>query len=249
MEARVLAELPRFLLATRRLDHLPRGDGHAVVVVPGWGLDDTPTLPMRLALGRLGYAVHGWGLGRNVGAGRRAELAARFDRRLAELHDIHGGPVSLVGWSLGGVVAREAARRQPRVVRRVVSLGSPINGDPAANNVTTFLRLIGRDRASRAGSASRDAASLAGSASRDAASLDRKRFEERRAPPPVACIAVHTKTDGVVAWRCSLEEPAPHTDNVEVRGSHAGLIVNVEVLAVLAHHLPRPPWGGDHARG
>jgi len=221
LEARVLAELPRFLLATRRLEHLPRGDGHAVVVVPGWGLDDTPTLPMRLALGRIGYAVHGWGLGRNIG--RRPELVAALDARLRELADTYRGPVSLVGWSLGGVVAREAARRQPAVVRRVVSLGSPINGDPTANNVTTLLRLVGRDRAS----------------------LDRKRFDERRVPPPVACVAVHTKTDGVVAWRCSLEDEAPNTHNVEVRGSHAGLIVNVQVLAVLADHLRRPGHDAD----
>jgi len=221
MEARVVAELPRFLVSTRRLGHLPRGDGHAVMVIPGWGLDDTPTLPLRVALGRLGYAAHGWGLGRNVARGRKGGLVARLDARLGELHDRYGGPVSLVGWSLGGVVAREAARRNPRVVRRVVSLGSPINGDPSANHVTTLLRLVGRDRAS----------------------LDRKRFDERRAAPPVACVAVHTKTDGVVAWRCSLEDPAPNTLNVEVRGSHAGLVVNVEVLSVLAEHLRRPAWG------
>ncbi|MFO0745917.1 MAG: alpha/beta hydrolase [Myxococcota bacterium] len=215
LEARVLAELPRFLLGTRRLDHLPRGDGHAVMVVPGWGVDDRPTLPLRLALGRLGYAAYGWGLGRNLG--RRPGLHERLDARIAELGLVHGGPVSLIGWSLGGVVVREAARRQPHAVRRVFSLGSPINGDPDANNVTTMLRLL---RPGRPG-------------------VDRAAFDARRVPPPVACVAVHTKTDGVVAWRCALEEPAAHTENVEVRGSHAGLIVNLEVLAALAERLPR----------
>ena len=223
LEARLIAELPRYLLATRSLDHLPRGDGHAVMVVPGWGLDDRPTLPLRLVLGRLGYAAYGWEMGRNMG--RRKGLAERLDQRVRELRDRHaattdGSGVSLIGWSLGGVVAREAARRQPDQVRRVFSLGSPINGDPEANNVTTLLKLLGRHRGGG----------------------DRAAFEARRVPPPVASVAIHTKSDGVVAWRCALEEPAAHTENVEVRGSHAGLIVNVEVLAALAERLAQPAY-------
>jgi len=217
LELRVLAELPRFFLGTRTLDHLRRGDVHAVMVVPGWGLDDRATIPLRRALGRLGYAAYGWELGRNMGIrqGQRQRLVAR----LATLAAAHGGPVSLIGWSLGGVVARELARHAPTHVRRVFTLGSPISGSPEANNVTTLLKLL-RKRP---------------------AAVDRATFDARRPAPPVACVAIHSKTDGVVAWRCSLEEPAAHTENVEVRGSHGGLIVNLEVLTVLAERLPRPP--------
>lgn len=214
LELRVLAEAPRFLLGTRRLDHLPRGDGHAVMVIPGWGLDDRATAPLRRALDRLGYAAHGWAAGRNMGM--RRGLGARLDEHIGTLAERHGGPVSLVGWSLGGVVARELARRQPHAVRRVFSLGSPISGSPEANNVTTLLRILRKHPAA----------------------VDRKTFDARRVPPPVACVAIHSKSDGVVAWRCSLEDPAPHTENVEVRGSHAGLVMNLEVLAALAARLP-----------
>lgn len=220
LEVRILAELPRFVLGTRDLSHLPRGDGHAVMVVPGWGLDDRATLPLRRALTRLGYAAHGWDQGRNMGV-RRGQ-AKRLDARIAELGQAQRGTdgrVSLVGWSLGGVVARELARRQPAHVRRVFTLGSPISGSPEANNVTTLLKLLRRSPAA----------------------VDRPTFDARRPSPPVACVAIHSKTDGVVAWQCSLEEPAPNTENVEVRGSHGGLVCNLEVLAALAARLPLPP--------
>jgi len=217
LELRVLAELPRFVLATRKLDHLPRGDGHAVMIVPGWGLDDRATLPLRRALSRIGYVATGWDQGRNMGL--RTGQAKRLDRRIADLEAAHGGPVSLVGWSLGGVVVRELARREPGRVRRVFTLGSPISGSPEANNVTTLLKLLRRSPAA----------------------VDRTAFDARRLSPPVACVAIHSKTDGVVAWQCSLEEPAATTENVEVRGSHGGLICNLEVLAALAARLPLPP--------
>lgn len=215
-ELRVLAELPRFLAATRSLPHdWPRGDGHAVVVIPGYGMTDPTTWALRRALTQLGYVAHGWGLGRNVGV--RRGLVDALHARIDTLATGTGGPVSLVGWSLGGVYARELARARPERVRRVFTLGSPFSGEPQANTIDHLRALF----------------------TRRPVTLDRPAFDRRRPAPPVPCIAMHTKTDGVVDWRCSLEDPGPHTENVEVRGSHAGLVCNLEVLRVLAYRLPR----------
>lgn len=101
----------------------PRGDGHGVLVLPGWLTGDASTLPLRRLLRRLGYAVHGWELGRNVGP--TDEIRDGLRRRLHDLHEVTGGPVSLVGMSLGGVLARALTREHPALVRRVVTMGSP----------------------------------------------------------------------------------------------------------------------------
>lgn len=214
LELRVVGEWPRFVAATRALPaHWPRGDGHAVMVIPGYGMNDATTWALRRALTRLGYAAHGWGSGRNVGVrkGLVEELRARIDR----LADGPRGPVSLVGWSLGGVFARELARSQPTRVRRVFTLGSPIGGEPDANTIDHLRKVL----------------------SRRPIVIDRTSFDQRRSAPPVPCVAFHSKTDGIVDWRCSLEESGPATENVEVRGSHAGLVCNLEVLHGLAHRL------------
>lgn len=100
----------------------PRGDGHPVLVLPGLGADDVSTQPLRWFLARLGYDVHGWGLGRNGGFDRR--VTDGLDALLAARHE--GGPVSLVGWSLGGVHALQLARRRPDAVRSIITLGSPL---------------------------------------------------------------------------------------------------------------------------
>ena len=217
LEARVAAEIPLFLLRTPLLRGLPRGDDHPVMVIPGFGANDAMTLPLRHALKRLGYTPYGWDQGYNLGM--RPPIKTALAKRLKDLHAKHQSPVSLIGWSLGGVFAREMARHDPEHVRRVFTLGSPINGTPDANNLNLIFRLLNRGRP---------------------AVSDRAGFERRRRAPPVPCVAIHSKSDGLVAWRCSLEEPSPTTENVEVRGSHFGLVVNYDVLRTLAERLPRP---------
>lgn len=101
----------------------PRGDGHGVLVLPGWLTGDATTGPLRRLLRRLGYAAHGWDLGRNLGP--TDETRTGLERRLRDLHETTGGPVSLVGMSLGGVLARRLTREHPGLVRRVVTMGSP----------------------------------------------------------------------------------------------------------------------------
>jgi pimeloyl-ACP methyl ester carboxylesterase len=122
-EVRAFGELAAFSAALPWFSLLPRGDGHPVLVLPGYGGSDSSTAPLRGVLGGLGYDVAGWGLGRNEG-GDRATLLALRDR-LLERHGRRSAPLSLVGWSLGGVFARQLARQHPEAVRQVITLGSP----------------------------------------------------------------------------------------------------------------------------
>jgi pimeloyl-ACP methyl ester carboxylesterase len=215
LEGRAFAEYGALLLAWPLLGFLPRGDGHSVLVLPGFGGSDVSTRPLRRALIRLGYDAHGWGQGRNTGM--RASLRADLDRRIESLHR-ERGKVTLIGWSLGGIYARELARAAPGRVRRVITLGSPFNHHPRANNADRLYRWV------NGGSEE----------------IDWQGFERRRVPPPVPCTAIYSKSDGIVHWRCCLEDAAPNTENVEVRGSHMGLGANVHVLRVIAERLARP---------
>jgi pimeloyl-ACP methyl ester carboxylesterase len=126
-EARAAPEFAAFLTAAGPLSMAaPRGDGHAVVVLPGLGAGDLSTRPLRWFLDRLGYRTYGWGLGTNRGFGRA--VTDGLDDLLRRARADGGGPVSLVGWSLGGVHAAELARRRPGDVRYLVTLGSPLAG-------------------------------------------------------------------------------------------------------------------------
>lgn len=196
---------------------LPQGDGHPVIVLPGFYASDRTITPLVRRLSAMGYDASGWGLGRNAGIrpGLRDALSDMLERRTA--HE----PASLIGWSLGGVFARELAKAQPARVRQVITLGSPFAGHPASNNLNTLFKLVtGKDGA------------------RD---IDWDKVRQRAEPPPVPCTAIHSKSDGIVAWECSVEPDAPHTRNIEVSSSHFGLPFNPAVLAHLADLLAEPP--------
>lgn len=208
------AEFAAFLLTSPLLRRLPRGDGHAVMVIPGFGASDLSTLPLRRLLRRLGYDAHGWELGRNLGM--RPAIKQALARSMAALHARHGQKISLIGWSLGGVYVREMARHAPEHVRQVITLGSPINGHPNANNVHRLWQLFNRNKA---------------------VNLDWENFQRRRIPPPVPCTAIYSKSDGIVAWECSREEPGPQTETIGLWASHFGLAVNPLVLCVIADRL------------
>ena len=120
---RAAGELGLLGAATPLLAGSPRGDGHMVLVMPGLGASDASTRPLRRFLRRLGYDVHGWALGRN--AGPTTVMLDGIDRRFADLHGRVSQPVSLIGWSMGGIFARRLARMNPELVRQVITLGSP----------------------------------------------------------------------------------------------------------------------------
>src|SRR6266704_4229389 len=120
---RGLADHAALVLATPLLAAAPRGDGHGVLVLPGLLASDTSTVPLRRFLRWLGYDVRGWNLGRNLGP--TDEVLDELPRALLAVAERTGGPVSLIGWSLGGIYARELSRQSPGQTRQVITLGSP----------------------------------------------------------------------------------------------------------------------------
>ena len=102
------------------LARAPRGDGHAVLVIPGLGASDMSTLILRRFLSTLGYATYVWELGRNIGP--TARVVSGLPERLHEFRARHDGSVSVIGWSLGGIFARQLGRRHPDVIRQVITL-------------------------------------------------------------------------------------------------------------------------------
>lgn len=122
-EKGVVIEALRHIASLRRFTRLPSADGQPVMVLPAYSVTDRGTWPLRRVLADLGYDVHGWGLGKNDGMTHQsvAALEERFDALVADV----GAPVSLVGWSLGGVFGRELARRRTDHVTSVITLGSP----------------------------------------------------------------------------------------------------------------------------
>lgn len=215
LELRGIWELQAFFAAYPLLRYAPRGDGHPVLVLPGLAASDVSTRPLRSYLKAQGYAVHGWKLGPNHGP--RPGVEDGIDARLAELADRHGCKVSLIGWSLGGVFAREAARRAPERVRQVITLGSPFANEPKASNAWQLYEALSGRRVE-----------------------DWPGREDMKLPPPVPSTAIYTRTDGIVAWQGCREQQSATTQNIEVEGSHSGLGFNPAVLYAIADRLALP---------
>jgi pimeloyl-ACP methyl ester carboxylesterase len=217
---RVLMELSYLSMTAALLRQAPRGDGHPVLVLPGFVTSDRSTRILRLYLDDLGYDAHGWELGRNLGPKAIGARGERLTRRLLAVHRATRSKVSLVGWSLGGVMARELARSAPHAVRQVITLGSPFTGNPGASTVSRLYEQLTGDV------------------------IDSDLMAERLAigstPPPVPSTAIYSRTDGIVAWRNCVEPPGEQTDNIEVCSSHCGLAVNPAVLFAVADRLAQP---------
>jgi hypothetical protein len=219
-EGRAILEVGLGLATAPLLRLAPKGDGHAVLVLPGFMASDRSTFHLRDVLRRLGYAAHGWELGRNTGGVTRLRAALRD--RLAALHQESGRPVSLVGWSLGGVLARDLALAMPGQVRCVVTLGSPFSGDIGANNVRWLYEAVARERIRTRP----DPAAMA----RLAGDLG------------VPATAIYSRTDGVVNWRSCVLTPNHHAGNIEILGaSHMALGFNPAAVWAVADRLAQPP--------
>ena len=196
---------------------MPRGDGHPVLVLPGFIATDLSTQPLRRFLTGVGYDAHEWRLGRNLGPRAIGREGEKLVARLRAIHEATGQKVSLVGWSLGGIMARIVARRAPEAVRQIITLGSPFAGSPRATNVWRAYELFTGQRID-------DPHTQA-------------QLNEGAAPPPVPSTAIYSREDGVVAWQNCREQETPITDNIEVHGSHCGLGVNPTVLYAIADRL------------
>ncbi len=199
------------------LRRAPKDRRQPVMVLPGFVAADGSTLAMRMTLRRLGHRAVGWKLGRNLGPTQRT--LDGILRRLQEEAARAGQPISLVGWSLGGIYARLLAQEHPDLVRQVISLGSPFNIGLAEDTTVSPLW----DLLDRRGHFVRD---------RDSVDLNRI---------PVPSTSIFTKTDGIVSWQSCLQTTHSEAENVQVLGSHCGLGVNVAAIAVIADRLAQRP--------
>ncbi|MDP4574701.1 alpha/beta fold hydrolase [Qipengyuania sp. G39] len=227
--SRAMGEFASFLALRPLLKRLPKGDGHGVLVLPGFMASDASTRPLRAMLERLGYNAVGWNLGRNLRVDN-----ARIEAMMAcvdEIHDRTGDKISIVGWSLGGVFARELAKLAPEKVRMVISLGSPISDDRNHTNARRLFELLN---------------------GREPEPMQTGNFRDLAKAPPVPTTSILSKGDGVVHWRGSVQA-ADHEccENIEVIASHIGLGVNPAVVYAIADRLAQPEgeWHKFSPRG
>lgn len=219
------AELPRALLEMASLlpahffiSKAPRGDGHPVITLPGYRGSDSSMSVMRRYLERWGYDPHPWGLGANLGVGNeRRVYEQRFVKTLERIVEHRGEPATLIGWSQGGVIARQAAKARPELVRHVVTLGSPIADTPEA---TTIWRIFKRTSPQE---------------------ITPELFEvlNEIATPVVGvrCTCIYSQTDGIVAPYLAQDWVSPLAENIRLYASHFGMAVNPLVLYVVADRM------------
>jgi pimeloyl-ACP methyl ester carboxylesterase len=226
LEGRAPWEFGAALAAFPLMRFAPRGDGHAVVVFPGLAASDLSTLPLRAFLRERGYRPHGWELRFNFGP--REGVLEQSLEHVRKIRRETGRKVSLVGWSLGGVYAREIAKLSSDDVRSVITLGTPFTGYPKANNAWRIYE-------------------FASGHSLD----DLEQIERVREAPPVPTTSVFSRSDGIVAWQCCLQKRGALSESIEVTASHIGMGLNPAAWFVLADRLSQHEgeWRPFHRDG
>jgi pimeloyl-ACP methyl ester carboxylesterase len=226
MEGRAPWEYAASLAAIPFMRKLPSGDGHPVLVFPGLGANDYSTAPLRSFLESLGYVAYPWEQGFNFGP--REGVLDGCHRQADAIFKRHQRPVSLIGWSLGGIYARETAKALSSQTRCVITLGTPFTGNMKATNAWRFYQLV-----SRQGDA------------------DPQLMDQIRRAPPLPTTSIYSRTDGVVAWQCSIDVEGPVTENIEVTASHVGMGMNPLAHFAIADRLAQNPkaWKRFDASG
>lgn len=221
-ESRALAEFGATSMMMPLLMQAPRGDRHPVMVLPGFLASDTSTKPLRTYLRLKKYTPYGWDLGRNLGThivGGQNIVSDELLNNVIKHCVKHEQKVSLIGWSLGGILAREIARVIPDCVRQVISLGSPFNGPKGSAPVAAkIFHLINGDIGAR----------------------EPEAMMQMLTPPPVPSTAIFSRSDGIAHWQACKDdhhESTVNTENIEVKGSHLGLGHNPQVLWIIANRL------------
>ncbi len=212
LESRAPWEFGAMLAAWPLLRMAPQGDGHAVLVFPGLGAPDFTTRPLRNYLRGRGYDAYGWDQGFNFGP--REGVLAQCVERFRALRAQSGRKVSLIGWSLGGIYAREIAKMFAKDVRCVITLGTPFSGDPKANNAWRLYELASGHKVD-----------------------DPEKFAHMREAPRVPTTSIFSRSDGVVAWQCSFQKESRLAENIEVVTSHVGMGLHPSALFAVADRL------------
>jgi pimeloyl-ACP methyl ester carboxylesterase len=209
-EAFTAFELPKLFLRAQELASLKSRNPRNIMVLPGFGAGDSSTLPLRSYLSYMGHKVRGWDRGLNVQdvEATMDELVAVVDRYTSEL----GEPIVLVGWSLGGYLAREVARDLPDRIEQVFTLGSPIIGGPKYTQVAPLFRAQGID----------------------VDWIEQAIIERETVPLNTKVTAVYSKNAGVVAWRACIDEKSPNVEHIEVTATHIGLGISADAYRIIA---------------
>ena len=213
-EVRSLFEFNSSLLLSPLLMRAPKGDGHPVLALPGFLASDLSMAPLRRYLKELGYDTYAWNMGRNLGgvASRRGALRDL----VRHIHDTTGRKVSVVGWSLGGIYARDLALQLPDMVRSVITLGSPFTSDVRATNATRLYE------------------ALSGEGINDNPEIQQAIAGDL----PVPTTSIYSRSDGIVNWHTCHLNPSETAENIEVHlASHIGLGVNPAALWAVADRL------------
>ncbi|MEN7343510.1 MAG: hypothetical protein AAAFM81_11225 [Pseudomonadota bacterium] len=241
-EGRAAIDLARMWLplAASTLRRREIRDDRLVVVLPGFGTDDRSTLPLRRFLINKGYRTVGWSLGRNLagldlphtlddlserwdvesrepynGEAGVPFLSDRVSEKIAALYDEYQTPITLIGWSLGGYLARETARDLPTIVDQVITMGAPVIGGPKYTAAATVFQGKNQD-------------------------LDwiEEEIRKREATPieqPIT--AIYSRSDGVVGWGAAIDHYSKRVKHIEVNASHIGLGFNPTVWGHVLHAL------------
>ena len=212
LEGRAIFEWAACVAAWPLLAQAARGDGHPVLVLPGLAASDSSTWPLRRFLEGRGYAVYPWEQGLNRGP--REGVVRKVLAQMCSIQREHGRKLSLVGWSLGGAMAHALAVREPQRVRSVITLGSPLGGNPKASNAWRLFEFVSGVRA-------------------DDPRL--RALMSRR--PRVPSTSILSKSDGIVAWPMSLVAHSEQSENIQVSASHLGMGANPAVLWAIADRL------------
>ena len=218
---RAVKDVASFVSERSLLKQSPSGDGHTVMVIPGFLTSDPATSFIRNQLRKLGYNAQPWKLGFNLGPTTGRDIETLLMERIKELYMTSGRRISLLGWSLGGLLAREAARKHPDMIRQVITLASPVSGSLDKTSLwDVYLKVFGRN-------------------------ISQEDLEERvrrigEPVPGVPFTSVYTQEDGVVAWQISQVEETELSQNVQIPASHVGIIFNPRALYIIGDRLAQP---------
>lgn len=194
--------------------HAESGDGHPVLVLPGFMATDLSTRPLRRFLNKSGYTPYGWDLGRNYAQEKFLdELIIKVEKLFLD----HKQKITLIGWSLGGIYARQVAKERPHLIRQVITMGSPFKAIHKPNHANWIHKLLTNGQGVDA--------------------VDPELMNNIPLPAPVPTTAIYSKQDGIVPWNACIEEEDEIHQNIEVSGSHLGLGVNNTVLDIIADRL------------